>query len=244
MSEVIHDGCRGSAMNVQHLSWLLLVCSRGQESGTPYPARRRRPAGARRRGARGLTHRAVDAEAGVPTGTTSNYFPSRAALLAGLAERIFDRIAPDPAVLADLGRREPSLALMTDYLRDIVARTTREPGLTRALFELRLEAARRPSCGPRSAACCAGVRRRRRPPHRRRTTGRGVRGGAAALRGRRAPARPAHHLDRRRVRHRSGGLGPRLPSGRRRHRLSLLAVQLTRGGQRNAGADALGRSNG
>ncbi|MDX5460070.1 TetR/AcrR family transcriptional regulator [Micromonospora tulbaghiae] len=95
-------------------------------------------------GARGLTHRAVDAEAGVPTGTTSNYFPSRAALLAGLAERIFARIAPDPAVLADLGRREPSLALMTDYLRDIVARTTREPGLTRALFELRLEAARRP----------------------------------------------------------------------------------------------------
>ncbi|MEU4633410.1 TetR family transcriptional regulator [Micromonospora chalcea] len=95
-------------------------------------------------GARGLTHRAVDAEAGVPTGTTSNYFPSRAALLAGLAERIFDRIAPDPAVLADLGRRAPSLALMTDYLRDIVARTTREPGLTRALFELRLEAARRP----------------------------------------------------------------------------------------------------
>ncbi|MFG2081644.1 TetR/AcrR family transcriptional regulator [Micromonospora tulbaghiae] len=95
-------------------------------------------------GARGLTHRAVDAEAGVPTGTTSNYFPSRAALLASLAERIFARIAPDPAVLADLGRREPSLALMTDYLRDIVARTTREPGLTRALFELRLEAARRP----------------------------------------------------------------------------------------------------
>jgi AcrR family transcriptional regulator len=95
-------------------------------------------------GARGLTHRAVDAEAGVPTGTASNYFPSRAALLAGLAERIFDRLAPDPAVLADLGRRTPSLALVTDYLRDIVARTTREPDLTRALLELRLEASRRP----------------------------------------------------------------------------------------------------
>ncbi|MDG4799410.1 TetR/AcrR family transcriptional regulator [Micromonospora sp. WMMD980] len=95
-------------------------------------------------GARGLTHRAVDAEAGVPTGTASNYFPSRAALLAGLAERIFDRMAPDPAVLADLGRREPSIALVTDYLRDVVARTTREPDLTRALLELRLEAARRP----------------------------------------------------------------------------------------------------
>ncbi|MEV4519854.1 TetR/AcrR family transcriptional regulator [Micromonospora tulbaghiae] len=107
-------------------------------------------------GARGLTHRAVDAEAAVPTGTTSNYFPSRAALLAGLAERIFDRIAPDPDVLADLGRREPSLALMTDYLRDIVARTTREPGLTRALFELRLEAARRPEL----RAALGGVLRR------------------------------------------------------------------------------------
>jgi DNA-binding transcriptional regulator YbjK len=95
-------------------------------------------------GARGLTHRAVDAEAGVPTGTASNYFPSRAALLAGLAERVFDRMAPDPAVLADLGRREPSLALVTDYLRYVVERTTREPDLTRALFELRLEASRRP----------------------------------------------------------------------------------------------------
>ncbi|SBT45404.1 TetR/AcrR family transcriptional regulator [Micromonospora auratinigra] len=95
-------------------------------------------------GARGLTHRAVDAEAGVPTGTASNYFPSRAALLAGLAERIFDRLAPDPAVLADLGRRAPSPALVTDYLRDIVTRTTREPDLTRALLELRLEASRRP----------------------------------------------------------------------------------------------------
>ncbi|KKJ99900.1 TetR/AcrR family transcriptional regulator [Micromonospora sp. HK10] len=95
-------------------------------------------------GARGLTHRAVDAEAGVPTGTASNYFPSRAALLAGLAQRIFARLAPDPAVLAELGRRTPSLELVADYLRYIVERTTREPDLTRALFELRLEAARRP----------------------------------------------------------------------------------------------------
>ncbi|MFU8850023.1 TetR/AcrR family transcriptional regulator [Micromonospora sp. SL1-18] len=95
-------------------------------------------------GPRGLTHRAVDAEAGVPTGTASNYFPSRAALLAALAERIFERMAPDAAVLADLGRREPSIALVTEYLRYVVERTTREPDLTRALFELRLEASRRP----------------------------------------------------------------------------------------------------
>lgn len=98
-------------------------------------------------GARGLTHRAVDAEAGVPTGTASNYFPSRAALLGALGERIFERFAPDQAVLAELGGREPSLALVTDYLWYIVERTTREPDLTRALFELRLEAARRPDFG-------------------------------------------------------------------------------------------------
>ncbi|WP_327031272.1 hypothetical protein [Micromonospora sp. NBC_01740] len=43
-----------------------------------------------------------------------------------------------------LGAREPSLELFTDYLRYIVERTTRQPDLTRALIELRLEAARRP----------------------------------------------------------------------------------------------------
>ncbi|MFG1890534.1 TetR/AcrR family transcriptional regulator [Micromonospora sp. NPDC049051] len=95
-------------------------------------------------GARGLTHRAVDAEAGVPTGTASNYFRSRDALLGALGERIMERFAPDERVLAELAAREPSLELFTDYLRYIVERTTRQPDLTRALIELRLEAARRP----------------------------------------------------------------------------------------------------
>ncbi|MEU4640335.1 TetR family transcriptional regulator [Micromonospora sp. NPDC023814] len=95
-------------------------------------------------GARGLTHRAVDAEAGVPTGTASNYFRSRDALLGALGERIMERFAPDEGVLAELGAREPSLELFVDYLRYIVERTTRQPDLTRALIELRLEAVRRP----------------------------------------------------------------------------------------------------
>ncbi|SCL16707.1 transcriptional regulator, TetR family [Micromonospora nigra] len=95
-------------------------------------------------GARGLTHRAVDAEAGVPVGTASNYFRTRDALLGALGERIFERFAPDQAVLTELGAREPTLALFTDYVRYIVERTTRHPELTRALVELRLEAARRP----------------------------------------------------------------------------------------------------
>ncbi|WP_431907147.1 TetR/AcrR family transcriptional regulator [Micromonospora carbonacea] len=98
-------------------------------------------------GARGLTHRAVDAEAGVPTGTASNYFPTRDALLGALGERVFERYAPDEAVLARLAAREPSVDLTTDYVRYIVERTTREPYVTRALIELRLEAARHPELG-------------------------------------------------------------------------------------------------
>lgn len=95
-------------------------------------------------GARGLTHRAVDAAAGLPTGTTSNYFPSRDALLGALAGRILERIAPDPARLAELAAREPSIELMVDYLRYIHERLAAAPELTVALFELRLEARRRP----------------------------------------------------------------------------------------------------
>lgn len=46
-------------------------------------------------GARGLTHRAVDRAAGVPLGTASNYFATRDALIAGLVERIGERLAPE-----------------------------------------------------------------------------------------------------------------------------------------------------
>jgi DNA-binding transcriptional regulator YbjK len=95
-------------------------------------------------GARGLTHRAVDTEAGVPLGTTSNYFRSRDALLGGLGERIIERFAPDEAVVARLAARTPGHDLFADYLRYILERTTAQPELTRALIELRLEAARRP----------------------------------------------------------------------------------------------------
>ncbi|AKT42113.1 TetR/AcrR family transcriptional regulator [Chondromyces crocatus] len=100
-------------------------------------------------GARGLTHRAVDAEAGVPTGTASNYFRSRDALVAQIFERISERLKPDPEVLAALARRRPSRALFADYMRDIVARLTRERMVTLALFELRLEATRNPEIAQR-----------------------------------------------------------------------------------------------
>jgi AcrR family transcriptional regulator len=97
-----------------------------------------------REGSRGLTHRAVDAEGGAPTGTTSNYFRSRAELLEGLVARISERLAPDPEALAELASHPPDRASFGRHLRDIVRRLSAHPEVTLAWFELRLEAARRP----------------------------------------------------------------------------------------------------
>ncbi|GCD20142.1 TetR family transcriptional regulator [Cellulomonas algicola] len=53
-------------------------------------------------GMRGLTHRAVDAQAGVPTGTTSVHFRTRRALVEAVVQRLADL---DQAELADQGLR-------------------------------------------------------------------------------------------------------------------------------------------
>lgn len=103
-------------------------------------------------GARGLTHRAVDAAAGVPTGTTSNYFRSRDELVAALFARISERLTPNPEVAARLAARAPSRKLFADYLRDIVARLSANRDVTLALFELRLESTRRPEVAEQLSA--------------------------------------------------------------------------------------------
>ena len=97
-----------------------------------------------REGARGLTHRAVDAEAGVPAGTTSNSCRSRAELIGLLVARIGERLAPDPEVQAVLAARVPDRDRFAAHVREIVARLTASRDITLALLELRLEAARRP----------------------------------------------------------------------------------------------------
>ncbi|WP_292762028.1 TetR/AcrR family transcriptional regulator [Microbacterium sp. UBA3486] len=97
-----------------------------------------------REGSRGLTHRAVDVAARVPTGTTSNYFRSRNALIEGLVERIGERLAPTTEDLERRANVPPGPALFADYIRDIVRRLTEDRDVTLALFELRLEGGRRP----------------------------------------------------------------------------------------------------
>ncbi|MCX4803450.1 TetR family transcriptional regulator [Streptomyces sp. NBC_01214] len=96
-------------------------------------------------GGRGLTHRAVDAAAAVPTGTAKNYFPTRDALLRAAAERCAEQYralaqtpsgaGPEPAGAAQLA------ALLAGLLRNAAG-----PGRTRVLayLELQAEAARRP----------------------------------------------------------------------------------------------------
>jgi DNA-binding transcriptional regulator YbjK len=97
-----------------------------------------------REGSRGLTHRAVDAESGAPAGTASNYFRTRDALVGALVTRIGERLAPAPERLAELGARPAGRALFADHLRYIVERLVADPAVALALFELRLESARRP----------------------------------------------------------------------------------------------------
>ncbi|WP_367432233.1 TetR/AcrR family transcriptional regulator [Streptomyces celluloflavus] len=97
-----------------------------------------------RDGARGLTFRAVDVAAGVPNGTASNYFANRDALLAQVTGQIHQRIAPDPAEVAEVMKAPPSRALVVELMGWINRRVAAQRTGYLAMLELRLEATRRP----------------------------------------------------------------------------------------------------
>lgn len=96
------------------------------------------------RGARGLTFRAVDDVAAVPTGTASNYFTSRDDLLTQASERLFLRLTPNPEEVAQRFAHAHTRELYVTLMRDIVRRATEDTRGHLALLELRLEATRRP----------------------------------------------------------------------------------------------------
>ncbi|MFI6288109.1 TetR/AcrR family transcriptional regulator [Streptomyces sp. NPDC051018] len=98
-----------------------------------------------REGARGLTFRAVDAQAGVPVGTASNYFTSRDDLFTQAGSRIHVRMTPDPFQVDEAMRAAPSRELVQELMRWLVRRMTVERTGYLALLELRLEATRRPA---------------------------------------------------------------------------------------------------
>lgn len=103
-------------------------------------------------GLRGLTHRAVDAQAGLPPGSTSYYLRTRDALLTACVNRMLDR---DRAAMEDLpGPVDPENLLVGMVLN--LVRHRRDNLLAR--YELSLEAARRPAL--REAVTAGGIQLR------------------------------------------------------------------------------------
>ncbi|WP_327094454.1 TetR family transcriptional regulator [Nocardia vinacea] len=95
-------------------------------------------------GARGLTFRAVDKEAGVPAGTASNYFANRDDLLTQVGGRFYERLTPSAATMADLATGPKTRAHITELMRETVGRLEAFRTGYLAMLELRLEATRRP----------------------------------------------------------------------------------------------------
>ncbi len=90
------------------------------------------------RGLRGLTHRAVDTEAGLPPGSTSYYLRTRDALLTACVTRMLER---------DLAAQPPAdtSSSPTELMSAMVLQLTRHrPEDQLARYELSLEASRRP----------------------------------------------------------------------------------------------------
>ncbi|WP_228798498.1 TetR/AcrR family transcriptional regulator [Nocardia cyriacigeorgica] len=97
------------------------------------------------RGPRALTHRAVDDAAGVPTGTTSNYFRTRDALLIGVTERLEQRDYADWAASSSAPTPE-SLDQLAAGLAEFLARAvTTDRARTLARYALFLEAQSAPA---------------------------------------------------------------------------------------------------
>ncbi|MFF9341788.1 TetR/AcrR family transcriptional regulator [Streptomyces sp. NPDC014773] len=98
-----------------------------------------------REGARGLTFRAVDTEAGVPTGTASNYFANRDELLTQAGARVYERLRPDEAAMEQTRTAPRDKETYTRIMRELVGRVSAFRTGYLALLELRLEATRRPA---------------------------------------------------------------------------------------------------
>lgn len=104
-----------------------------------------------RSGLRGLTHRAVDAEAGLPLGSASSYFRTRVALLTALSHDVGHDLTVQVLELAqrvkvlDAAPGDERLALITEDVVGLFGRLLHEPDLVLVQAELSLEAQRQPA---------------------------------------------------------------------------------------------------
>jgi AcrR family transcriptional regulator len=106
-------------------------------------------------GVHGLTHRAVEKASGLPPGTASNYFRSRESLLVAAAERVVELHLTDmdhvarhrkAAVAPPADTRTEIGGQLVDLLAgSLFAAATTQRARYLAIFELQLEAVRRPA---------------------------------------------------------------------------------------------------
>ncbi|MCW2736757.1 TetR family transcriptional regulator [Nocardioides sp.] len=103
-----------------------------------------------RQGNRGLTHRAVDREAGLSEGSSSAYYRSRDALIGALGDFVADRLGADVAALgarlaACPGDHERAVAEVSR----LFSRWLDQPDLLAARLELTVAATRDPGLAER-----------------------------------------------------------------------------------------------
>ena len=87
-------------------------------------------------GARGLTYRAVDAKAGVPAGTASNYFASRDDLMSEVAVRVTERLVPSDESIAESLALPRDKTLTVKFMHDIVKRADADKASYLAMMDL------------------------------------------------------------------------------------------------------------
>ena len=100
-------------------------------------------------GVGGVTHRQVDERAGVPPGTTSNYFRTRLTLLEATAGRVVELHWLNVAALQRLSGRQGDRQALVALMGALVS--SPDPAARRLLvarYELSLEATRRPELRP------------------------------------------------------------------------------------------------
>ena len=95
-------------------------------------------------GLRGLTHRAVDAQAGLPIGSCSAYLRTRQALLTALASYVVGQVRRDIAELGSRLDEEPNIEQAALETASMFSEWLRQPALLLARLELGLEAIRSP----------------------------------------------------------------------------------------------------
>lgn len=97
-----------------------------------------------RGGMRGLTHRAVDAEAGIPEGSTSGYYRTRMALVVAISEWVCRRLGERVVALGDQVREGHELKHVGDTAVEMILRWIDDEELIIAQMELTTEATRHP----------------------------------------------------------------------------------------------------